>query len=197
MIEIMLLPPPFARLPASARSQVRLMKDAPLFHQGDPARAMFFVVTGCIGLIRHTEDGHRVVIHRADGQTFFAEASLFSDTYHCDAIALENTSVLVMKKHDILRFISTDPEFALGVTQRLAADVQAHRKRLEILSIKNAEARIFAALASFEQGASVTAFAAFIGLSYEATQRGLSSLVRQGRVSRIARGKYHVGRMRD
>ena len=192
MIKIMLLPEPFTSLPNKSQTILRLEKDETLFRQGDKARAMFFVVTGSLHLIRHTQDGHPVIIHRAMMGASFAEASLFSNVYHCDAVTSVPTTLVRLAKIDILAHLSADPAFTLALMKRFATDVQAHRKHLEILSIKQAEDRVFTALLSFGQRGNVTTFARCIGLTYEATLRALSSLVQQGKVAKPARGQYVV-----
>lgn len=197
MIQIMLLPEPFAKLTDQAQTTLRLENGAALFRQGDIARAMFFVLSGAVQLVRHTHEGHCVVIHRATAGTLFAEASLFSDVYHCDAVASEQTVVVRLAKTNILEHLSGDPAFAGALLKRFANDVQAHRRHLEVLSIKKAEDRVFAALLSFGQNGNVMAFAAFIGLTHEATFRALASLVRRGMVVKPKRGQYEVRGTRD
>jgi CRP-like cAMP-binding protein len=58
-----------------------------LFRQGDPATAIYKVESGRLRLIRRTVDDHLVTLHTARRGEFFAEASLFADAYHCDAVA--------------------------------------------------------------------------------------------------------------
>ena len=77
-------------LPASlgAGSMVRVLApDELLFRQSDRAGAIYKVETGRLRLIRRTIDDHLVILHTARRGEFFAEASLFAETYHCDAIA--------------------------------------------------------------------------------------------------------------
>ncbi|MGC1496417.1 MAG: Crp/Fnr family transcriptional regulator [Sulfitobacter sp.] len=192
MIEIMILPAPFSKLNDRALTKQRLNTNELLFCQGDLTHAIFFILSGTVHLVRHTEEGHRVVLHKALAGTTFAEASLFSDVYHCDAVASEKTVVLRLSKTDILSMLSNDTAFSLALLKQLSDDVQTHRKHLELLAIRRAQDRVFAALLSFGQRGKVTAFASFIGLTNEATLRALSELVTQGKVTRVTRGQYKV-----
>ena len=58
-----------------------------LFQQGDRASAIYKVESGRLRLIRRTVDDHLVILHTARRGEFFAEASLFAEVYHCDAVA--------------------------------------------------------------------------------------------------------------
>ncbi len=192
MIEIMILPFPLSNLKRTGRTKLHLKKNEALFRQGDITTAIFFVISGAVHLVRHTHEGHSVILHRAVSGTTFAEASLFSDVYHCDATATEPAEVIRLSKTDILALVTADPDFAQALLKRFAQDVQTHRKHLEILAIKGAEDRVFAALVSFGQSGTVTAFAIFVGLTTEATLRALSKLVQQGKVTKLKRGHYEV-----
>src|SRR5204863_5651112 len=78
-----MLPPSLA-----AGSAVRrLAAGETLFNQGDAAIAIFQVESGRLRLVRRTSDDHLVILYTARRGEFFAEASLFADTYHCDAAA--------------------------------------------------------------------------------------------------------------
>jgi CRP-like cAMP-binding protein len=56
------------QLPESVRCQVvarELIEGEPLFRQGDPAWAIFDVVTGRLRLVRRTVDDHLVALYTA------------------------------------------------------------------------------------------------------------------------------------
>lgn len=163
-----------------------------VFRQGDPTRGMFRLDEGAVTLVRHTEAGGEVVLHRATPGETFAEASLFSETYHCDAIAAARTALVAYDRRKVLRRFREDPDFALSLARRFATQVQGYRRKLELLAIRGAEERVFAALAEGTPAASVKSFAAEIGLTHEAVYRALGRLVRDGRVEKTGRGRYRI-----
>src|SRR5512140_845970 len=67
--------------------QQRFENGRHLFHRGDPVTEMHFVTTGSIHLVRHQSDGSSLILQRASPGSILAEASLYSETYHCDAVA--------------------------------------------------------------------------------------------------------------
>jgi len=187
-----MLPAPLHRLPTVAQREMKVRKDDAIFHQGGVTDGVFYVQRGKVELRRHTESGVHVVIHRAILGETFAEASLFSNTYHCDAVALDETVVVRLAREAVLKQFSSDPEFALALAGRFAAQVQLYRRRIELLAIRSAEDRVLSALTDRPVNGSIISFASEIGLTHEATYRALAMLVRKGKVTKPGRGKYSI-----
>ena len=58
-----------------------------VFTLGDPVKLVHFVREGAINLERRQEDGAALILQRACPGSILAEASVYSDRYHCDARA--------------------------------------------------------------------------------------------------------------
>lgn len=185
-----MLPSPLHCLPTFAQKELKVGKDEAIFHQGRATGGIFYVVRGRVELRRHTESGVHIVIHRADAGETFAEASLFSDAYHCDAVALEDTVVIRLAKKAVLEQFLGDPEFARALAGQFAGQVQFYRRRIELLAIHSAEDRILSALVDRPMTGNIISFASEIGLTHEATYRALAKLVRKGKLIKVGRGKY-------
>ena len=188
------IPPPFDALPDAARQGLALDRGDALFRQGDESRAMFFLHDGAVDMVRHTEAGQKVTLFRARAGDTLAEPALFSQVYHCDAVAELPSQVLRFDRGAVLDLIRADNAFALALLARLSGQVQGYRRRLELMAIRSAPERVFAGLADGRLTGSVIDFAADLGLTHEAVYRALSELVRAGRVERPARGVYRVNR---
>jgi CRP-like cAMP-binding protein len=93
-----------------------------LFSQGDRAAAIYKVESGRLRLIRRTLDDHLVILHTARRGEFFAEASLFAETYHCDAIAAVQSNVRVYPKEIVIKALRADPALAEAFIARLGRD---------------------------------------------------------------------------
>ncbi len=113
-----------------------------LFHRGDPVRFMFLVTDGCANLVRYQEDGRPAVLQRARRGTVLAEASVFSDQYHCDAVAAMATEVVLVAIGEIQRLLNEDHVFALEWSRHLSNELQHTRKRAEILALRTVAARL-------------------------------------------------------
>lgn len=188
-----LIPSPFDRVADNHRRALRLAAGEALFLQGDRTRGLFYLADGQVELVRHLESGHRLTVHRANGGESFAEASLFADTYHCDARATSACVGVQLNRHAVLRLMESDPAFARALTKRFAHQIQIYRRRLELVSIKGAQERTFAAICDGMLSGTVLQLANDIGLSHEAVYRALTQLVRAKRLQKSGRGSYVVG----
>ena len=125
----------------------------------------------------------------------FAEPSLFSDRYHCDAVAKVATEVIAYGKADILEGLAKNSERMMLLLRHLAGQVQALRTRAEILSLRSATQRLTAyfRLHMPSNGTVVNVtepwkqIAAEVGLTHEALYRALARLEREGVVQREGR----------
>ncbi len=118
-----------------------------LFHLGEPVVSLFVVLEGHIHLIRHQEDGGAVILQRAGPGEVLAEASLFSATYHCDAVARTSATVQCVPKGQLRNRFRKEPEFAEAWAAHLAREIQNTRFRAEILSLHTVASRLEAWLA--------------------------------------------------
>ena len=105
----------------SAASCRDLGKGELLFRSGDSAAALYVVERGGIRLERPLADGFLLTVHTARPGQIFAEAALFAEHYHCDAVAETASRVAVHPKDRVLAALKDDGEFALACTRLLAA----------------------------------------------------------------------------
>lgn len=190
------LPPPLDRLGMSDRVRRSLEAGEALFIQDSTTAGLFFLVSGTIDLKRVTNTGHSVTIHRARSGDTFAEASLFSENYHCTATAACKSIVIECKRAVILRLLNTDIEFAVSMASQFATQIQEYRRRVELLSIRAADERILAALNDGLLVDDITTFAEIIGLAPETIYRSLAQLSKEGRIEKTARGQYQINTIR-
>ena len=187
-----MLPKPFSTLPVALLTVQEVTSGEAVFTMGEVPTSFFYVVEGEIHLLRNTEAGDSVVIHRAFTGEFFAEASLFSEAYHCIAEAKANTRLIKINREGTLNFMATNARFSRDLSAYLARQVQSYRGLIELRSIRSAEERVLAAVADGWLKGSVVSFATQIGLTHEATYRALSGLVQRNVLKRTGRGQYSL-----
>ena len=176
-----------------------LRRGEPLFRQDDPAAAVFAVEAGRVRLLRHTSEGSVVTVAVARAGETLAEAALFAERYHCDAVADLPSRVLAYAKPALLAALRADPDLAARFLAVLARQVQSLRARLELRSLRSARQRVLAYLTL--EGTDdrpdatprpVRDLATDLGLTPEALYRTLARLeavglvVRDGRRLRLA-----------
>jgi CRP-like cAMP-binding protein len=163
-----------------------------LFRQGDAVSAIYRVEEGRIRLIRHTVDDHVAVLHTVGKGEMFAEAALFSQTYHCDAVAAVPTRIRAYPKREMLKAILGDARLASSFMSSLAHQVQELRTRLEQRNIRSARERVTQFLrisADIRDGSvhlpgTLKDLAGEIGLTHEALYRTLAALEREHAIAR-------------
>jgi CRP-like cAMP-binding protein len=118
-----------------------------LFHRGDPVTDMHVVLSGAIHLVRYQGDGSVLILQRAEPGSILAEASLYSGTYHCDAVASSAAETRIYAKASLKKLLAKSPEFSGVWAIHLARELQRARLRSEILSLKTVADRLDAWMA--------------------------------------------------
>lgn len=187
-----MMPDPFVFLPANACRTIDMQKGDVLFRQNQRTSGLYRVTAGCVTLQRTGLGGGALTLHRAVSGGYFAEASVFSETYHCDAICTEAGGVVKIAKADIISMMQSNPAFSEGFTRLLAVQVQQYRTHIELLAIHSAKERVLVAVQAEYFDATVTELATRINLTHEACYRALRTLCHEGRMIRTRRGKYSL-----
>lgn len=118
-----------------------------VFHRGADVQAVHLIRDGAVNLIRHQASGSALILQRATTGSVLAEASIFSASYHCDAIAVAPTRTRSVKKSTIRSNLLQSRNFSEAWLTHLAREVQAARLRCEILSLKTVAERLDAWIA--------------------------------------------------
>ncbi len=183
---------PFTLLQPTARRTITLQKSERLFGQGELASGLYQVLSGSITLQRMSIDGEVSVLHRAAAGGYFAEASIFSDVYHCDAICSGAGRFLKIGKAEITGAMKTNPAFCESFMKLLAVQVQSYRSLIEILAIRSAKERVLTAFRAGYFEGTIIEFANRINLTHEACYRALRTLVEDGKLRRVGQGQYQL-----
>jgi CRP-like cAMP-binding protein len=182
-------------LPANvqtASTERSLRRGQSLFRQGTPTVGLYEVVKGTMRLVRVDRSGREAVLHTAGAGDTFAEASLFSPTYHCDAVALAPSVVRLYPKPMLLAAFRRDPERAQAFMGMLARQIMDVRMQLERRSIQSARERVLHYLAvnagadrrTVRLRGTLKQLAGELGLTHEALYRTLAEMARAGEIER-------------
>ena len=171
--------------------EIQVKKGSVLFSPGDVTRGFFAVLDGAVRVYRVSLKGKEITLEIAGAGSTFAEASLFSDVYHCSAEALKDSTVYLIRKDAFLELIKRDLQFAAAWIYILSLEVIHHRQRIEELSTKTPRARIASyilLLAELQNTASVTlpvhrkSIATLLGMTHETFYRTAKELENDGLV---------------
>lgn len=148
-----------------------------LFRAGDKVVSMILLRGGRADLVRHTTHGLQLILHRAEAGQILAEASAWSEVYHCDAVASAPCEATFLPRQVFRMRLQTDPGLAERWMQNLARTVQAARVRAEIRSLPKVAERLDAWLDEghmLPEKGSWQNLAAELGVSREALYRELA-----------------------
>ena len=150
----------------------------PLFRRGDPVTDLHCVVTGAVHLVRYQSDGSALILQRAGPGSILAEASLYFDTYHCDAVACGDADTRAYAKAAVKKLLLRSPEFSDAWANYIAQELQRTRLRAEILALRTVSERLDAWIAGnggdFPPRGEWKLIAGQIGVSPEALYREIA-----------------------
>jgi len=166
-----------------------IAKGTRVFASGKKPASLFWLTAGELQLVRHTPQGERVILQRC-WRGALAEASLFSDRYHCDGEAAAGSLAWVLPLADFHAALS-EADFSRAYTMWLSHTIRDLRGQCERLSLPRAEDRVLHYLREHgrfaRQGCSLKTWAGALGMTHEHLYRTLSSLHGQGRIRRSER----------
>ena len=142
----------------ASASDRKLQAGQTLFRAGQKTVGLYEVVDGKVRLVRVDRNGREAILQLASAGDTLAEASLFSSTYHCDAVATTEAAVQLYPKAILLIALKRDPEILRAFTAMLAQQVMTLRTRLERRNIHSARDRVrhFLAISAEKNGRTVS-----------------------------------------
>jgi CRP/FNR family transcriptional regulator len=118
-------------------------KDELIFAEGNVCDGMYIVQSGAVKIYKIGPDGREHVLHVAGPGDCFGEAALFLGMgYPAYAGAVKSTKVVLIRKAPFMKILEDDPGLCFKLLGSMA--VWAHRlvTKLEILTLKDASARL-------------------------------------------------------
>lgn len=102
-----------------------------LFHFGDPGDCLYVVQSGAVELFIRDHGGSKITLDRCNSEDLFGELSLLDGGARtATAVALEDSTLLVLSRHDLMSFLQKNPSAA---TRMLAVVVRRVRDTSTLL----------------------------------------------------------------
>ena len=168
-----------------------LNKGDVLFERNQSVEYIYVVQHGKVKLLRNTIDGNPVVLHLALTGESLAEAALFSDHYHCQALADAACEIQCFAKTEILDNLTRNPAAALQFMALLASQVQSLRLLTELRNIRSPQERIMQYFFSVADTNKVITIASSykdlayrLGMSHETLYRKITELEQQNKLAK-------------
>ncbi|MFQ6572240.1 Crp/Fnr family transcriptional regulator [Pseudomonas sp. UM16] len=128
-----------------ASSQLlNLDKGEPLFDQGEPAEAFYFVIAGAVKIYRLTPDGQEKVFEVVGPRQTFAEAMMLMDTpnYVASAEAIAPSQLYRLATSTYMRLLQSNSRLTFALLGKLCVRLHQRVNEIETLSLKNATHRV-------------------------------------------------------
>ena len=136
---------PDSRLAQMARqtSVLTLERQDTVWNEGDTCHNLFFVVSGRVKIIKHSETGKDVIIEIYGPRDAIGATSLLVGwTYTTTAVCLAHTTLLSVPKAQILDLLATVPGMALRSLKGLARRQRTLMQKIKELAAGGVEYRI-------------------------------------------------------
>ena len=128
-----------------SKSDIILMED----EVGD---TFFIILEGSVKVTRDSEDGMEVILAVLSSGNFFGEISLLDGkTRSANAIALEKTSLMILKRNDFLQLLKEIPQISISLLSELAKRIRKTDEQVENLAFSDAEKRIGISILSISE----------------------------------------------
>lgn len=180
----------------SGLREVSARRFTPVFAEGDPAEALYFLSSGLVKLYHRSSDGKEVIFHVVSAGEIFGEEVIEDDARRgCSAEVLQDAVCLPIPRSTFLEFADTHPGFWQAFSRALIGRERGLCRKVEMLCLREVESRILFYLrdlagrlrvagqeADFEIPLSQSELANLIGATRETTSTTLNSLARKGQI---------------
>jgi CRP/FNR family transcriptional regulator len=120
----------------------RYRKNQILFFEGGIAQHLFALHTGLVKMVKSLENGKdRITGVLFPGQLFGLEA-LSDPTYPLAAVTLRDSEICAASRDEVVLFLQSNPEIALGMVRFLVAEIGRVRAQVTDMSFKDARMKL-------------------------------------------------------
>jgi CRP-like cAMP-binding protein len=176
----------------------RFDKGEVIFHQGDVGTSLFIIRKGQVAIRLSSDDGKEVILTLLDRGDFFGELALLDgEPRSTDAVAREESDLLILQREDFQRFLDSRPQVAKGLLAALSRLVRRVTQLVHDSTFLDARTRLVRVLLELaehqgkptNEGVVITQrltqseLANLCGLTRESANKWLRFYVREGLLS--------------
>lgn len=117
-------------------------KNTVVINEGDRTDSIFFIRAGRVKVYLHSELGREVVLNVHGPGEYFGEMVLDEGPRSASVMTLEPSQFLIISKADFRQFLSTHPDFAMRLINRLMGRVRALTENVRSLALMDVYGRV-------------------------------------------------------
>ena len=122
-------------------------KDNMVLIEEEVGSTMFIILKGRVKISRISDEGREVILSiLVDGDFFGEMAILDGQTRSANAITLEDTEMLIIRRENFLQMLHDYPQIAINLLKELAHRLRRSDSQIKSLSLQNALGRVASTL---------------------------------------------------
>jgi len=164
-----------------------------LYNKGDSSRQLTYTLSGIVGLVNLSSNGHESLL-RVFGEKFFVgyRSFLVDEDYHATAVALSDGELLIFPYQNAEEILRDLPELFLHISRMLARDLRIAEERFNDITGKRVISRIIETLIFLKQRHpsyqwTRREIGEFCGAKTETVTRALTRLEKEGLIKKEGR----------
>jgi CRP/FNR family transcriptional regulator, cyclic AMP receptor protein len=118
------------------------LRNAIILSEGDDTDTLFVLLAGRAKVYVADEQGHELQLNQIGPGEYFGDVALDGGPRSASVMALEPCRCAVVKREEMTRFMSENPEFAVHVTRKLAHRVRALTAGMRDLALMDVYGRV-------------------------------------------------------
>ena len=121
----------------------KVKKKQPIFLEGDPSETLYFLKEGRVKIIRIDESGKEITLTLLEPGEIFGELGLFDSTpRETTAIALEDSLICTMHRHDFEQMMANKPGVSFKLNKLMGIRLRHIENRIQELLFRDVPSRL-------------------------------------------------------
>jgi CRP/FNR family transcriptional regulator len=163
---------------ASSVEQFDFRKRETIFSEGDRSNWLYILQAGKVKITKVSHDGKEIIVEMiSPGDFFGAFAVLKGFPYPANAVAMENSSVVRIGRHQLLGMIERFPNLIFDITANLGERVREFHDTLKTIALERVESRIAALLLKLAEKTGTAKTAQTIEIPMRLTKQDIAEMV--------------------
>lgn len=122
-------------------------KDNMVLIEEEVGSTMFVIISGRVKISRISDEGREVILSILVDGDFFGEMSILDgQTRSANAVTLEDTELLIIRRENFLQMLHDYPQVAINLLKELAHRLRRSDSQIKSLSLQNALGKVASTL---------------------------------------------------
>jgi CRP/FNR family transcriptional regulator, anaerobic regulatory protein len=121
-----------------------------IFREGDPSETLYIIDEGLIKITKVAEDGKEQIVRLLFPNDFFGQSAMLqTDNHYANAVAIDDTVIYTIQKHDFINTLERNHKMALRFMRALNERIYQADEWMSLLSLMEVEQRLASVLLLF------------------------------------------------